>query len=254
MQRSETIRLDGATSASVDITMAVGDLHVSGGATELLEADFIYQERLEPFITRSDEHGQELIGIGQHTGANAPAGPNEWNLRFNGNIPISLKSGLSAASATMHLDDMMVRRLELTTAAGALTVHAGGDQPELERVFIESASGRVRLSMTGNYVQASSIAIESAAGGVELDLSGTWGTDVEVTVKAVAGAVRVLLPAGIGALVHTTSMVGKVSVDAPGGFRSTPDGRVNATYGTTPSNIRLSLTTVAGAITVSQAG
>lgn len=254
MQRSEIIRLDDATSASVDITMAVGALQVSGGATELLEADFVYQERLEPYVTRSDERGQELIGIGQHTGANAPSGPNEWNLRFNGSIPISLKSGLAAADATMHMDDMLLRRIELTTAAGALTVHAGGEQPDLERVFIESASGRVQLSMTGNYPQVSSIDIESAAGAVDLDLSGSWGTDVEVTVKSVAGAVRVLLPAGVGAAVRTTSMVGKVTLDAPEGFRSAAEGRVNAAYGTTPTTIHLNLTTVAGAITVSEAG
>lgn len=254
MQRSETIRLDDATSASVDITMAVGDLRVSGGSAELLEADFIYQEKLEPVITHDHKHGQALIGIGQQTGSNAAKGPNEWDLRFNSAIPVSLKSGLAAATATLNLDELTLRRLELTTAAGAVAVSAGGEQPDLERIFIESASGRVALTMTGNYPNANSIAIESAAGAIELDLRGSWGTDLDVSVKSVAGAVRVLLPAGVGVAVRSTSMVGRVTLDTPGGFRSTSDGQVNATYATAPTTIRLNLTTVSGAITATQAG
>jgi hypothetical protein len=39
---SQTVELGGATSVRVEIDMGAGELDVTGGAAELLEADFAY--------------------------------------------------------------------------------------------------------------------------------------------------------------------------------------------------------------------
>jgi hypothetical protein len=54
--KSDTVELGDATSVQVEIDLAAGELVVSGGAAELLEADFAYNvAEMEPEVAYSGD-------------------------------------------------------------------------------------------------------------------------------------------------------------------------------------------------------
>ncbi|MDQ3526034.1 MAG: toast rack family protein, partial [Chloroflexota bacterium] len=83
MQRSETVPAGGATSARVEIGMAVGELRISGGATELMDADFTYDDELEPEVEYRVDGGQGVLTVKQGSKKNVRSTQNEWNIRLN---------------------------------------------------------------------------------------------------------------------------------------------------------------------------
>lgn len=251
MQRSETIPLGSATSASVKVTMAVGDLRISGGAEALMEGDFTYDEELQPLIEHREDGGRAVLGIRQDSRSKLRTTENAWNIRLNDGVPGALTAGIAAADTRLSLDSLTLQTLVVESAAGDATVSAGGDQQHLERVSVDTASGDLKLQMNGSYGSMSSIDIQSAAGDVDLDLGGQWQGEVEVTVNTVAGDVEIRVPSSCGVAVTTSSMVGRVKLD---GFRRSEHGQVNAAFGTSEATMRIRATTISGNIRVRETG
>ena len=249
MQRSETIPIEEATSAGIDISMAVGMLRFSGGASELMDADFTYDDELQPLISHSVDNGLAVLNIRQDSQRKLRTTRNEWDLRFNSDLPLGLHAGVAAADASLSLDNLTLTALDVSSAAGDAEISAGGEQPRLETVSVDTASGDVQLTLNGSYPAASSVSVSSAAGDVELDLSGQWGRDVEVSVDTVAGDVRINVPASVGVSVRSTSMVSRVKLD---GFQRAADGQVNSAHGSAPVTLRLKITTISGGVTVTE--
>jgi DUF4097 and DUF4098 domain-containing protein YvlB len=250
MQRSESIPIGGTTSARVGITMAVGDLRISGGAGDLMEADFTYDEELQPLIEH-DEGDQTSISIRQDNRSKIRTTRNEWDIRLNDGVPVALTAGVAAADAKLLLDSLALHSLAVESAAGDATISAGGDQSRLERVSVDTASGDLKLHLNGSYASMLGIEVQSAAGDVDLDLGGQWQGDVTVTVNSVAGDVEITVPSSTGVSVATSSMVGRVKLN---GFRRSEHGQVNAAFGTSDVTLRIKVTTISGSITVRETG
>jgi hypothetical protein len=248
MQRSETIELNGATAASVNISMAAGELQVSGGASGLMEADFTYDEELEPLIDYQIDNGLGILGIRQESGSRFRTTRNEWDIHLNDGLPVDLRVGLAAATGNLSLDGLTLSGLDINSAAGDAVVSAAGDQSRLERVAVDTASGDVKMNLGGRYATATSVAVRSAAGDIKLDLGGTWERDLDVNVDTVAGDVEILVPAAMGVAVQSTSMVGRVRFD--GSFQRTGNAQVNAAFGSASVAMRLKITTISGSVNV----
>lgn len=252
MQRSETIELDGATAARANISMAVGDLRLTGGASDLMEADFTYDEELEPLIDYRIDNGLGILSIKQESRSKFRTSRNEWDIRLHGDLPVDLRVGLAAATGNLSLDGLTLSELDVRSAAGDAVVSAAGDHPRLEQVAVDTASGDVRMNLSGKYATATSVAVRSAAGDIKLDLGGTWERDLDVNVDTVAGDVEILVPAAMGVAVQSTSMVGRVRFD--GSFQRTGNAQVNAAFGSGPVAMRLKITTISGSVTVREVG
>jgi hypothetical protein len=252
MQRSENIQVDGATAAIVSISMAVGELRIGGGASALLDADFTYDEELQPLIDKRREGDLARIDIQQDSGNKGRSTRNEWDIRLNDAVPLDLRVGMAAAQGAFNLDGLRLSRLDVDTAAGDASISAGGNQPDLSEVIIDTASGDVALGLTGSYPQASRVAVHTAAGSVDLDLNGTWQRDLNVSLDTVAGSVQVNVPSSVGVAVQSSSMVGSVSLD--GDFRRNAEGSVNRAYDQAPVTLRLTVSTISGSVTVREMG
>ena len=135
--RSEMVALDGDGMRQVEIDMAAGDLMVSGGASELMQADFVYNVAdLEPQVAHS---GSSLTVRTPNTTASARSlrdlvsYRNEWDVRLNDSVPMQVDVEVGAGSANLKLGGMSLTSLDLVTGAGPVTVDLTGSwQNDLE--------------------------------------------------------------------------------------------------------------------------
>lgn len=250
MQRSETIPAAGATSARVEIGMAVGKLHISGGATEFMDADFTYDEELEPQVEYRVDGGQGVLTVEQGTKKNVRSTQNTWNIRLNDRIPIDLQVNVASASATLELDALPLLSLDVHSASGALLASLGGDQPWINRVQIESASGAIELRLNGTYRSLARLESRSASGKLEVDLAGSWKHDLEANINAVSGAVTVTFPTDVGVAAQTSTISGRLNWQSSRATGIAGKSYINDLFESSRVKLKLRIATVSGSITI----
>ena len=129
--RSESVALGDAKSESVEIDMAAGELDVSGGASELLQAKFSYNvAELEPQVAHS---GGTLsvrtpsVKAGVASLRNLDDFRNTWDLHLNDNVPMKLHVVMGAGSADLKLGSLSLTSLDLDQGVGPVTVDLTGN-------------------------------------------------------------------------------------------------------------------------------
>ncbi len=166
---SETVELGDGTPLRVEIEMAAGELEVSGGAAELLEAEFTYNvDELKPEV--------ELAGstLSVRT-PDADLGPDalwdltdyhyEWSVRLNDDVPMDMQVGVGAGTSTLHLGSLSLTRLDVGGGAGDVTVDLAGDwQNDLEAT-IEGGAGHRTVILPANV--GVRVRVEVGVGGVD---------------------------------------------------------------------------------------
>jgi len=191
---SETVGLGGATSVRVEIEMAAGELDVSGGAAELLDANFTYNvAELKPEV---DYSGGTLTvrtpdletGIGSLFGIEEYR--YEWDLRLNDDVAMDMQVGVGAGRSTLQLGTLSLTTLKVTRGAGEVVVDLSG------------STSLTKLNVGGG------------AGAMTVNLAGDWQNDLEVTIEGGLGERTLILPADVGVRVKVEVGVG--AVDATG--------------------------------------
>jgi N-terminal domain of toast_rack, DUF2154 len=153
MQReSESVDLDNAQSALVELRMGAGELNVSGGADALMEADFAYNvSEWKPEVSYdvggdagelNVEQGSSDEGV--RVGGDAR---NEWDLRFNDEVPTELRVEMGAGESDLDLDSLTLTGLDLQMGAGQTTVDLTGDYGQDLDASIEGGVGEATVML-----------------------------------------------------------------------------------------------------------
>lgn len=185
---SETVELGDADSVDVEIFMGAGELEMSGGAGELLEADFTYNvAELAPEVTYQNDR------LSVKTPAVEYSGPGsfwdiddyryEWDLRLNDDMPMDMDITIGAGRNNLVLGDLSLATLNVKAGAGDVTLDLVG-AAALSRLIVEAGVGEITV-----------------------DLSGDWQRDMDADIQAGVGKLTVILPDEVG-----------VSVDVEGGI------------------------------------
>jgi hypothetical protein len=240
--------LQGATSAEARIEMAAGGLALRGGASGLMEATFICNEKLAPDIRHDVTNGRASLLVRQpELPRSIGSFRNEWDIALNGDIPIELRIDQSTGTTTLDASDLRLARLALRSTTGRTDVRIDGAQPELGDVDIETTTGATEISLRGAFDTLQVLRVGATTGAVDLDLRGTFRADVEARVTAATGAVTVMLPHDIGVEVEARASLGKVSARG-----LTREGSVyrNQLFSSAPVTLRLSVSTSVGRISL----
>ena len=225
--QSETVELGAADSAEVEIAMGVGELNVSGGATELMEADFTFNiADWEPEVEYqvSGENGRLTISQPDDDFSGIPDDNirYEWDLHFNDAVPLDLEIGLGAGKSNIDLHSLAVQSLELDTGAGDVSVKLGGSP-------LTNAN------------------IEAGVGKITLDLSGNWQDDATISIKTGVGDLTVIVPNDAGVIVDTDLGIGNVDAD---GFRIQGGSYTNDAYEDSAVKLRVEISGGVGQVTL----
>jgi hypothetical protein len=185
---SETVELGGATSVRAEIDMGAGELDVTGGAAELLEADFTYNvAELKPEVEYSGgtlSVRTPVVDRGINSLWDLDDYRYEWDLRLNDGVSMEMRVNLGAGRADLKLGSLSLTRLDVTRGAGELLVDLSG-----------SAS-------------PASLDIGGGAGLLTVNLTGVWQNDLEATIGGGVGKRTLILPADVGVRVKVDVGVG----------------------------------------------
>ena len=156
MQReSQSVGLENARSASAELKMGAGELKVSGAADALMEADFSYNVAdLKPEVSYdvSGETGELSVEQGSSEGVRLGSDVrNEWEVRFNDEVPTDLRVEMGAGESNLGLDSLALTGLDLQMGAGKTTVDLTGDYTRGFDASIEGGVGDGAGARRGGY-------------------------------------------------------------------------------------------------------
>jgi len=215
---SQTIELGDGGSVNVDIQMGAGELDVSGGASELLEASFTYNvEELDPQATFSNgrlEVKDRDVKEGVRSLFDLDEYRNEWDLKFNEDVPMEMNIDLGAGRTHLVLGALALTDLNIRGGAGEVDLYLNGS-PSL-----------------------SHLDFDIGAGDATVDLTGEWQNDLDATISGGLGEINLKLPAGVGLRIKVETGIG--SINASGLSR---DGNTytNDAYGESDVTLRIDI-------------
>jgi N-terminal domain of toast_rack, DUF2154 len=145
MQReSQSIQAENAQSVRANLRMGAGELNLTGGADQLMEADFAYNvPDWKPKVNYDVSGDMGELTVRQGDGGGVRLGGdarNEWDIRFNDEVPTNLSVQMGAGESDLDLDDLTLTGLELEMGAGRTTIDLTGDY---ERDLVASIQGGV---------------------------------------------------------------------------------------------------------------
>ncbi len=158
----EQARAAGAERISAEIQIGMGELRVSGGAREFLEAEFAYNTpALKPQVSFDESGFRRRLIIGH--GSPPPAlgnVRNRWDIRFGSGVPLDLEVRCGAGENRLDLREVPLRSLEMHLGVGEVTVDLRGKFATDVDAKIYGGIGRAVVLVPSSGVEA------SAAGGI----------------------------------------------------------------------------------------
>ncbi|NPV06574.1 MAG: hypothetical protein HPY83_01270 [Anaerolineae bacterium] len=149
---SRSVPVAGVTSASVELAMGAGELEVTGGAAELVEANFTYNvARWTPEVDVRQARGRTSVEIEQGGGRlTLPAlgnSYNRWEIRLNPDVPLDLKVRLGAGTTTLQLGGLALEHVDVTMGAGEAVLDLTGPWEEDVQVEVTGGVGQLRVEL-----------------------------------------------------------------------------------------------------------
>src|SRR6185312_8739380 len=244
-----TVETGGADAAQASFRLNRGELNVGGGASSLMQAEFITNSRDDPRVDYQVHNQQGALTVTQAAEQTAfSMGPieNSWSVDLNDDIPLAISVVNTDAHLDLNLDTLTMTGITLDTQRGDATVSVDGVQKALTNLVLNSTSGDLHLEMNGNYAQPRTIVASAEGGSINADLSGNSSASVTGSFKTTSGKITVVVPNNIGVEIETSTTTG--SIDA-GGLTDTGGGMfVNSAFGNSKITMLLSLRTVSGSI------
>lgn len=228
--KEESVSREDASRVEVDLRMGAGQLNVSGGSQDLLEAAFTYNVDVwEPVVEYDVSDGTGHLAVSQpkveEIGIPDTDIRYEWDLRLNQETPLEMQVDLGAGKSNLDLAGLDLRTLRMNTGAGQVEVNLGGTLETLR--------------------------METGAGEINLNLANRWQQDLQAQISGGIGSVTVELPSDVGARVTVRQGIG--SVDAPGLSRS-GNTYTNDAYGESEVTLDITLEGGIGDVTLRVGG
>ena len=158
---SPSVELGGAESVHTEIEMVAGGLKVTGGADELLNADFTYNVAAwKPEIKYSVSESQGTLIVQppeeRHRKTYVENLPydfdwdrfrNEWDLRLSSDVLMNLSVNLGAGEGNLELGRLNLTKLDIETGVGEVTVDLIGDWKNDLDADIAAGAGKLSLRL-----------------------------------------------------------------------------------------------------------
>jgi hypothetical protein len=203
-RESQSIDLENAQSVRAELRMGAGELNVTGGADALLEADFAYNVAdWEPDVDYEVTGDTGELKVEQGSGEDIPLGGeprNEWDLRFNDDVPIDLNVQMGAGESDLDLDSLTLTGVDLQMGAGETTVDLTGSYDRDIAATIEGGVGEatvqlpseigVRVNAEGGLGQINAEGLQREGDAYVNDAYGDSDVTLDVDVRGGVGQIN----------------------------------------------------------------
>lgn len=193
--KSETSRVEagGANSLRAEIKMTQGVLELMGGAADVMEAGFTYDDAdwKPPLVEYAvDAAGRGDLVVKQRA-TRRPAmrqGRSEWVIRLNPDLPTELNVRFGAGLADLRLAGLTLTRLRVESGVGELALDLSGEWKRSLEAFVKTGIGDTTLRLPQN----AGVRVQSMVGLGSIQPHGlTW--DGEAYTNALYGQAAVTL-------------------------------------------------------------
>jgi hypothetical protein len=201
---SKSVDPENADSASAQLKMGAGELNLTGGADQLMEADFSYNvSEWKPMVSYdvSGKKGELVVKQGSANGGDLSGGArNEWDISMNDEVPTDLVVRLGAGESDLDLDSLTLTGVDLKMGAGKSTVDLTGDYAKGFDATIEGGVGEatvllpseigVKAKAAGGLGGINAKGLEKVDGSYVNDAYGESDTNLSVDVKGGVGEIN----------------------------------------------------------------
>ena len=201
---SQSVNLESATSANVQIEFPVGELKVQDGADNLLDASFRYNvDDWQPEVKYSENGTQGELLVSQPENDRLPVGGeliNEWSLQLGNHVPMDLTIRTGAGNSELDLSGLDITSLSVETGAGVTNVNLGGDWQHDVAVSIQGGLGELTINLPAEM----SVRVDMDTALVTVTANGLIKEENGYVNKAFGTAPHTLtlkLQAGVGSVV-----------------------------------------------------
>lgn len=252
---TKTVRKSGTSFVFATMTINRGTMNVSGGAPELMNGSFTYNvSKWRPIVSYRDVVGKGNLSVRQPVGESWTwfHTKNDWNIRLNDDVRLSVNVGLRAGYGTFDMKNMKVTELSVGSGEGNITADLPGDMALLERVLVTSGTGDIKLNMDGEYSKPIRLDADSGSGDIDINLLGEWKASLRGSIGLRTGDVTIRLPRDVGVYVKTGASYSRVKTT--GTISARGDGvYVNSAYESAKITIRLDIDSFAGQVLLKEA-
>ena len=202
---SSTRQLHGETSLIVDVTYAVGELHLEPAAPgDLYRMELKYDEdKFAPVREYDADAGVLRLGLRSlHGHVSLRGGHNDetpsLDIALTPDVPLTLRLEVGAAEANVEFGGLELRRLAYKTGASESHVRFSRPNPvDCDALTFEVAAAEFTATGLGN-ANCRRMGFHGGIGEVTLDFGGDWRNSADATVKVGIGSVKLLLPRDLG--------------------------------------------------------
>ena len=150
----EVVKADGAKEVAVRLEIGAGKLRLTGGASELLIAGFIYSDETWKPQIKYDLRGSagELI-IAQPESEDFNYSDEDkyvWNLKFNNQIPLDFDIELGAGISEIFLSDLNIQDFSMTMGVGKSEVDLRGNWEKSTTIHLIGGIGLSKVYLPSN--------------------------------------------------------------------------------------------------------
>lgn len=204
-QDAQTIALQGAKSVVADIDLPTGTLDLSGGAPQLLDANFRYRERdgkPEAVYSVSGDRGTLDISQNNDSHTHLASSGNDWRLLLGNAVPLDLTVSIGAGKANLNFQGLDISHADVKIGAGELNLDLTGPRKSDLHVDIHGGVGKAVIRLprdVGSHLQTSgALGSVNAEGFHEADdvytndAFGKSASTVYVTVSGGVGQVTLV--------------------------------------------------------------
>jgi N-terminal domain of toast_rack, DUF2154 len=172
---SQSVELDDAESVRTELRTGFGKLNLSGGAEQLMEANFSYNvAEWEPEVDYDSgrqgtltvqQGGSDWDSISLLDLGNAR---NEWDIRLNNGVPIDLSIEMGAGENDLRLGSLSLTALDIQMGAGVAMVDLTGDWDQDLDARIQGGAGEATLRLPRDV----GVRVDAEGGIGEINASG----------------------------------------------------------------------------------
>jgi uncharacterized integral membrane protein len=152
-ETQSVIERQGAQSVRAHLEMPAGMLRVSGGASQLLDADFDYDESQgTPGVEYSVSGGVGQLEVRQEGGSHVRLGVsrNSWNLHFSEDVPLDMTLNMGAGEGDLRLRGLKVTHLKMDMGAGQLNLDLTGSRNQDLQAELHGGVGTATIRLPKN--------------------------------------------------------------------------------------------------------
>ncbi|MBN2520090.1 MAG: hypothetical protein JXB17_06275 [Bacteroidales bacterium] len=216
---SETIVIKKGEAKLIyaNIKLIAGELEISGGSRNLMDAEFIYEDDdLKPDVEYDDnpEIGNLTVELDRVDVDLVDEDNVKWDISLNNDVPIDLSVKLGAGEGRFNLGSLNLENFELTSGAG--------------EYYIDLRNSSVPK-----------IKFTAGAGEATIDLSGEHTNSLTADFTCGFGELTILLPENMGVKLTVTGLAGTINYP---GFTKQGNEYKNDKFGETKNYIDLKIT------------